>query len=395
MNKPTANKHTMNKELLFLGLDVHAKSLTLALAEGGGGEARLYGTMPNDLHAVEKVFAKLKKAHPGVELRVCYEAGPTGFVLARRCAQLRIDCQVVAPSLIPSRAGDRVKTDRRDARKLARLHRAGELSAVHVPEASDEAMRDLCRARTDAVQDLRRGRAQLKAFLLRHGYRYTGKSAWSEAHQRYLRELVLPHPAQRVVLEDAIRAIGAAGERIARLEEAMAALLESWPMKPVVQAVMGLRGFARVGAMVLVSELGGAWRFDHPRQLMAYLGLVPTENTSCDKRRQGRITKTGNGHARWLLIEAAQHYRLSPKVSKELSARQQGLSAEVKACSWKAQTRLHQRMMQLLARGKERNKVTVAVARELCGFLWHIFRLMEPRMRPGRTAAALKKEETR
>jgi len=395
MNKPTANKHTMNKELLFLGLDVHAKSLTLALAEGGGGEARLYGTMPNDLHAVEKVFAKLKKAHPGVELRVCYEAGPTGFVLARRCAQLRIDCQVVAPSLIPSRAGDRVKTDRRDARKLARLHRAGELSAVHVPEASDEAMRDLCRARTDAVQDLRRGRAQLKAFLLRHGYRYTGKSAWSEAHQRYLRELVLPHPAQRVVLEDAIRAIGAAGERIARLEEAMAALLESWPMKPVVQAVMGLRGFARVGAMVLVSELGGAWRFDHPRQLMAYLGLVPTENTSCDKRRQGRITKTGNGHARWILIEAAQHYRLSPKVSKELSARQQGLSAEVKACSWKAQTRLHQRMMQLLARGKERNKVTVAVARELCGFLWHIFRLMEPRMRPGRTAAALKKEETR
>ena len=395
MNKPTANKHTMNKELLFLGLDVHAKSLTLALAEGGGGEARLYGTMPNDLHAVEKVFAKLKKAHPGVELRVCYEAGPTGFVLARRCAQLRIDCQVVAPSLIPSRAGDRVKTDRRDARKLARLHRAGELSAVHVPEASDEAMRDLCRARTDAVQDLRRGRAQLKAFLLRHGYRYTGKSAWSEAHQRYLRELVLPHPAQRVVLEDAIRTIGAAGERIARLEEAMAALLESWPMKPVVQAVMGLRGFARVGAMVLVSELGGAWRFDHPRQLMAYLGLVPTENTSCDKRRQGRITKTGNGHARWLLIEAAQHYRLSPKVSKELSARQQGLSAEVKACSWKAQTRLHQRMMQLLARGKERNKVTVAVARELCGFLWHIFRLMEPRMRPGRTAAALKKEETR
>jgi len=395
MNKPTANKHTMNKELLFLGLDVHAKSLTLALAEGGGGEARLYGTMPNDLHAVEKVFAKLKKAHPGVELRVCYEAGPTGFVLARRCAQLRIDCQVVAPSLIPSRAGDRVKTDRRDARKLARLHRAGELSAVHVPEASDEAMRDLCRARTDAVQDLRRGRAQLKAFLLRHGYRYTGKSAWSEAHQRYLRELVLPHPAQRVVLEDAIRTIGAAGERIARLEEAMAALLESWPMKPVVQAVMGLRGFARVGAMVLVSELGGAWRFDHPRQLMAYLGLVPTENTSSDKRRQGRITKTGNGHARWILIEAAQHYRLSPKVSKELSARQQGLSAEVKACSWKAQTRLHQRMMQLLARGKERNKVTVAVARELCGFLWHIFRLMEPRMRPGRTAAALKKEETR
>ena len=387
MNEPTHNKHTMKKELLFVGLDVHAKTITLALAEGGGGEARLYGAIANDLHALEKVFARLKKAHPEMELRVCYEAGPTGFVIARRCAQLRIPCTVVAPSLIPTRSGERIKTDRRDALKLARLHRAGELTAVHVPEASDEAMRDLCRARTDAVQDLRRGRAQLKAFLLRNGYRYTGKSAWSEAHRRYLRELVLPHPAQRVVLEDALGAITGAGERIGRLEEQMRALLASWPMKPVVEAVMGLRGFAVVGAMVLVSELGGAWRFAHPRQLMAYLGLVPTENTSCDKRRQGQITKAGNGHARWLLIEAAQHYRLSPKVSKELSVRQQGLSAEVKACSWKAQTRLHQRMLQLLARGKERNKVTVAVARELCGFLWHIFRLMAPRMTPGRPTA--------
>ena len=380
MKKPTHNKHTMRKELLFVGLDVHAKTITIAVAPGDGSEARDYGGIPNDLHALEKVFAKLRKAHPGTELRVCYEAGPTGFVLARRLGQLKIACTVVAPSLIPVRAGERIKTDRRDARKLARLHRAGELTAVHVPEASDEAMRDLCRARTDAVQDLRRGRAQLKAFLLRNGYRYTGRSAWTEAHRRYLRELVLPHAAQRVVLEDAIAAVGGAGERIARLEEQMTALLESWPMKPVVQALMGMRGFALVGAMVLTSELGGAWRFAHPRQLMAYLGLVPSENTSSEKRRQGGITKTGNSHARWLLIEAAHHYRLSPKVSKELSVRQQGLSADLKACSWKAQTRLHQRMMQLLARGKQRNKVTVAVARELTGFVWQIFQLMAPRM---------------
>jgi transposase len=389
MIKPTHDKHTMKKELLFLGLDVHAKSITIATAESGsGGEVRLYGAIANDLHALEKVFAKLRKAHPGAELRVCYEAGPTGFVLARRLAQLQIDCTVVAPSLIPVRCGERIKTDRRDARKLARLHRAGELSAVHVPDASDEAMRDLCRARTDAVQDLRRGRAQLKAFLLRNGYRYTGKSAWTEAHRRYLRELVLPHAAQRVVLEDAIASIASAGERIARLEEQMGALLESWPMKPVVEAMMGLRGFALVGAMVIVSELGGAWRFEHPRQLMAYLGLVPSENTSSEKRRQGSITKAGNSHARWLLVEAAHHYRLSPKVSKELSARQEGLPEEIKACSWKAQTRLHKRMMQLLARGKRRNKVIVAVARELCGFVWHIFRLMEPRMSPKSTASA-------
>jgi transposase len=380
MNEPTHNKHTMKKKILFLGLDVHAQNIAVALAESGGGEARSYGAIPNDLHALEKVLSKLRSAHPGRELRLCYEAGPTGFVLARRCAQLKIACTVVAPSLIPSRAGERIKTDRRDALKLARLHRAGELRAVHLPDASDEAMRDLCRARTDAVQDLRRGRAQLKAFLLRNGYRYTGKSAWSEAHRRYLRELILPHPAQRVVLEDALTAVASAGERIARLEEQMEALLVTWPMQPMVAALMGLRGFARVGAMVLVSELGAAWRFEHPRQLMAYLGLVPTENTSAGKRRQGGITKTGNSHARWLLIEAAQHYRLSPKVSKELSVRQQGLSAELKACSWKAQTRLHKRMLQLLARGKQRNKVTVAIARELCGFVWHIFRLMEPRM---------------
>lgn len=377
----------MTKRLLFVGLDVHAQTITLALAESAG-EARLYGTFPHDLHALERVLRKLRTAHPGAELRVCYEAGPTGFVLARRLAQLKVECVVVAPSLIPVRSGARIKTDRRDALKLARLHRAGELTAVHVPDASDEAMRDLCRARTDAVQDLRRGRAQLKAFLLRNGYRYTGKSAWTEAHRRYLRELVLPHPAQRVVLEDALLSIDTAEQRIGRLEEQMEALLADWPMQPVVAALMGMRGFARVGAMVLVSELGGAWRFDHPRQLMAYLGLVPSENTSDQKRRQGSITKTGNSHARWLLIEAAQHYRLSPKVSKELSARQEGLSQPVKACAWKAQTRLHQRMSQLLARGKERNKVIVAVARELCGFVWQIFRLMEPQLTPRPTAKA-------
>jgi transposase len=380
MKKPAHIKHTMNEPLVFVGLDVHAQRITVAVAEAGRGEARLHGTIPNDLHALERVITKLRKAHPNTALDLCYEAGPTGFLLARRLAQLKLPCSVVAPSLIPNRSGDRIKTDRRDALKLARLHRAGELTPVHVPEASDEAMRDLCRARTDAVQDLRRGRAQLKAFLLRNGYRYTGKSAWTEAHRRYLRELVLPHPAQRVVLEDAMLTISQAEERIVRLEEQMEALLVEWPMQPVVAALMGLRGFGRIGAMVLVSELGSAWRFDHPRQLMAYLGLVPTEHTSDERKRRGRITKTGNAHARWLLIEAAHHYRLAPKVSKELSARQEGLSEPIKACSWKAQTRLHKRMRQLLARGKEHNKVIVAVARELCGFVWQIFRLMEPRM---------------
>ena len=379
MSEPEHIKHTMPKPLLYIGLDVHAQSIAIAIAERDG-EVRNYGSISNDLHAVEKVLTKIKKAHPGTELRVCYEAGPTGFVIVRRLAQLKVHCTVVAPSLIPNRSGDRIKTDKRDAVKLARLHRAGELTAVHVPDAVDEAMRDLCRARTDAVQDLRRSRSQLKAFLLRHGYRYSGKSAWTEAHRRYLREVALPHAAHRLVLEDALRVISESEGRIRRLEEGMEALLEEWSMKPVVQALMGLRGFQRIGAMVIVSELGGAWRFAHPRQLMAYLGLVPTESSSGERRRQGSISKCGNSHARWLMLEASHHYRLAPKVSRELSTRQEGLSEEIKKCSWQAQTRLHKRLVQLLARGKHRNKAQVAVARELTGFVWQVFRLMEPKM---------------
>lgn len=378
----------MKNQILYLGLDVHAQSIAVAIAEAGPqGEVRSYGSISNDLHALEKLFSKIRKAHPGCALKVCYEAGPTGFVIARRLAQLKIDCTVTAPSLIPTRSGDRIKTDKRDAIKLARLLRAGELTAVHVPEATDEAIRDLCRARTDAVQDLRRGRQQLKAFLLRNGYRYTGKTRWGEPHLRYLRELVLPHAAQRIVLEDALSNISSAAQRIAQLEAQMSLLLESWRLKPVVEALMGLRGFQLIGAMILCSELGEAWRFEHPRQLMAYLGLVPSESSSGPGRYQGSITKAGNGHARWLLIEAAHHYRLPPKVSKELSLRQQGLSTELKAYSWKAQLRLHARMMKLYARGKHRSKVIVAIARELCGFVWGVFQQAHLKLSHTRVAA--------
>ena len=196
-------------------------------------------------------------------------------VLARRLKQWGIACDVVAPSLTPKGSGDKIKTDRRDARLLARLHRAGELTAVHIPDERDEAMRDLCRARTDAVQDLRSGRHQLKAFLLRNGYRYSEKTSWGVAHMRYLRELVMPHPAMKVVLEEYLQCIDAAAERIERLEVHMKALLEDWHMRPVVLALMGLRGYQTVAAMITVSEIGDIHRFAHPRQLMAYLGLVP------------------------------------------------------------------------------------------------------------------------
>jgi len=307
-------------------------------------------------------------------MRACYEAGPCGFGIARRLKQLGVECEVVAPSLTPTRAGERVKTDKRDARKLARLLRAGELTPVYIPEPTDEAIRDLCRARTDAVDDRRRSRHRLKGFLLRHGYRYQGKSAWSGAHMRYLRELVLPHPAMKVILEEYLMAIQAAGEQVQRCEVAMRDLLEQWRLAPAVRALMAMKGFQTVAAMILGSELGAINRFTHPRQVMAYLGLIPSENTSSDKRRQGAITKCGNAHARWLLVECAQHYVAPPKVSKELSRRQQDQPREVRAISWRAQNRLHGRFRRLAARRLQRNKALVAIARELCGFIWELLR---------------------
>ena len=360
---------------LHLGLDVHKDSITIAIAQAGRqGEIRLFGTITNDLHALEKALARIRKAHPGAPLEVTYEAGPCGFGIARRLQQLKVPCLVAAPSLIPKQPGAPFKTDQRDARSLARLLRAGELTAVYVPEPTDEAIRDLCRARTDAVDDLRRCRQRLKSFLLRHGYRYQGKANWSQPHLRYLRELILPHPAMKAILEEYLQGIDAAHDRVQRLEASMLELLETWRLKPAVQALMAFRGFQRVAAMITVSELGDIHRFAHPRQLMTYLGLVSVEHSSGPRQRLGGISRCGNGHARWLLTECAEHYALPPKVSKELSGRQEGQPSHVRALSWKAQNRLHLRFTRLLARRLQRNKAKVAVARELCGFVWALLR---------------------
>lgn len=372
---------------LHIGMDVHKDSIAIAVAQPGSrGEVRLFGTVTNDLHALEKALARIRKAHPGAQLEVTYEAGPCGFGIARRLQQLKVPCLVAAPSLIPKQPGAPFKTDKRDAKQLARLLRAGELTAVYIPEPTDEAIRDLCRARTDAIDDGRRSRQRLKSFLLRHGYRYQGRANWSQAHMRYLRELVLPHPAMKAILEEYLTSIDTAGERVVRIESAMVALLGSWRLHPAVRALMAMKGFQVVAAMITVSELGDIHRFAHPRQLMTYLGLVSTEHSSGPRQHLGRITRCGNGHLRWLLIECTQHYAPPPKVGKELSRRQEDQPAAIRALSWKAQNRLHQRFMKLLARRLHRNKARVAVARELCGFIWALLRTQPCYLQPVKTA---------
>jgi len=363
---------------LYLGLDVHKDSITIAIAPAGlHHEIRLFGTITHDLGRLEVALGRIRKAHPGARLEVAYEAGPCGFGIARRLQQLQIPCLVAAPSLIPKQPGSPFKTDKRDARTIARLLRAGELTGVYVPEPTDEAIRDLCRARTDAIDDQRRCRLRLKAFLLRHGYRYQGKANWSQPHMRYLRELVLSHPAMKAILEEYLQGIDAAHQRVQRLEASMLRLLDTWRLKSAVHALMALRGFQLVAAMVTVSELGDIHRFAHPRQLMTYLGLVSTEDSSGPRQRLGKISRCGNGHQRWMLTECAEHYLRPPKISKELSRRQEGQPPEVRALSWKAQNRLYLRFTRLLARRLPRNKAKVAVARELCGFVWALLHTQE------------------
>lgn len=363
----------------YIGIDSHKEQNTVAIAFAGRGDPELYGKAPADLDAfvrvLRRILAKYNLAKEDVA--VCYEAGPTGFVLVRRLRELGFECEVAAPSLIPVRASDRVKTDRRDARKLAGLFRAGELVFVHVPDVADEVIRDVCRARTDAVDVQSRTRQQLGAMLLRNGHRYAGLSAWSEPHMRYLRELVLPDPAQKLVLEEYLQRVDASAAQVERIEGQMNLLLGGWQRRKFVEALQGFRGFQMVAAMVVASELGDLMRFDHPRQLMAYLGLVPDEDSSGGRRRQGGITKCGNGHVRWMLVEVAHHYRLPPKISKELSRRQEGLDREVRAVSWRAQNRLHRRFARLALRGLHRNKVVVAVARELAAFIWELARVLD------------------
>jgi transposase len=360
----------MEEAIRYVGLDVHKETISVSLAEGGGrGEARYYGKIANNDGALRKLASKLSKGER--RLRFCYEAGPCGYGVYRLLVGLGHDCAVVAPSLIPRRPGDRVKCDRRDSLGLARLDRAGELTAVWVPEAEHEALRDLVRARAAAVRELRRSRQQLCGFLLRHGRVRSGKN-WTRAHRRWLATLRFERPAQQIVLEDYIQAVEDAQARRDRLTGEVEIWAKSWSLAPVAEALQALRGVALITAVTLLAEVGDLTRFRSPRQLMSHLGLVASEWSSGDTVRRGPITKAGNRQARNLLIEAAWCYRLPARVSPCLLKRLEGLPKGVRDIAWKAQVRLCARYRRMRAQGKDQRLVTAAIARELLGFIWAI-----------------------
>jgi transposase len=366
----------MNQPITYVGFDVHKDTIAVALAEAGKrGEVRQHGQIANTPAAVRALVAKLARA--GAELRFCYEAGPCGYGIQRQLTAAGHECAVVAPSLIPRKPGERIKTDRRDAINLAKLHRAGELTPVWVPDQAHEAIRDLVRARLAAVRTLRQARQQLSGFLLRHGRHYH-RPAWTLMHRRWLAGLKFEQAVHHIVLEDCIAAVEAATARRDRLEAHIEAALPNWSLAPVVRALQALRGMALVVAATLVAELGDVTRFANPRQLMAYLGLVPSEHSSGRTRRQGGITKAGNGAARRMLIEAAWSYRFPARISRELLLRQENLAKPIRDTAWKAQERLCRRYRKLSRAGKLPTVVTAAIARELSGFVWAIAKLAHP-----------------
>lgn len=358
----------MEQDTKFVGLDVHKATIPVAVADASGGEARAVGTIPNQPEAVARLVRKLG---PAGRLVCCYEAGPCGYGLQRQLTQLGATCTVVAPSLIPTRVGDRVKTDRRDAQKLARLLRSGELTAVWVPDAPHEALRDLSRARGDAREDLHRARQRLGKLLLRLGvFPPAGVRPWTQAHRRWLDALHLEQAAQQLVLGEYLLAVDQAQERMGRLDRDLARAAQAGPHAALLGALQTLRGVGLITAVTLVAELGDLGRFRTARQLMAYVGVVPREASSGPRQRRGAITKTGNGHVRHVIVEAAWHYRYPPRLAGPLKQRQAGQPEALTALSWKAQERLHRRYRRLLGRGKNKGRVIVAVARELLGFVW-------------------------
>lgn len=354
---------------VHVGLDVHKETIAVGAAEVGRSPGRVIGQCMHDVNKLLKVLAKLGAAQ---EVHVVYEAGPTGYGLQRALQARGYACEVIAPSQMPRRPGTRVKTDNRDCVELAECSRAGQLRAVWIPDPADEAMRDLARAREDAVNSRTRARHQLKAFLLRHAVRYAGKTSWTQAYYRWLAMLSFEAQATQTAFTEYWLAVQAADERVQRMTRALQGAVTGWRFEPVVAALQALRGIDSISAIGLVAEMGDLSRFEHPRKLMGYLGLVPSEYSSGDRISRGSITKTGNAHARRLLTEAAWNYRFRARIGRQAQRRQELLSEQVRALGWKAQLRLTKRFAMLLGRGVQPNKACVAVARELAGFIWAI-----------------------
>src|SRR6266850_4442682 len=359
------------KNSRYLGLDIDSEKIAVAVAEPGG-EVRSLGAIPNREDSVRRL---VKKLGPASRLRACYEAGPHGYSLYWQLSKLGVRCDVIAPTLVPVRSGDRVKTNRRDAEKLARCYRSGDLTAVWVPDAAHEALRDLVRAREAAKKAQLRALHRLQKFLLRRGLQPPeGIKSWTLKHLNWVKTLRLEQFALNATLLDYVTEVDHARERIERLERAIDQAVEMAPaaIRAVVDALQSLRGVARLSAATIVAEVGQLSRFPKPRQLMGYTGAVPSEHSSGGSVRRGAITKTGNAHLRRILIEAAWAYRYRPNIGSELRHRQAGASEEVKAIAWRAQHRLHHRYARLSARGKTKQHIVTAIARELAGFIWAV-----------------------
>jgi transposase len=359
---------------LFVGLDVHKDSIAVAYApDERGAEVIFLGLIGTRQCDIDRLIRQLHSK--ASRLLFVYEAGPCGYWLYRYLQKKGKDCIVVASSLIPRKPGDRVKTDKRDALQLARLMRAGDLNPVYVPSLEDESIRDLCRAREHSMFDLKAAKHRLKSFLLRHDIRYSGKADGNAAHLRWLAdEVALPTAAQRIVFQDYVRAITHLVERLAHIEGELHEQVKGWRLAPVVAAYQALRGVQFHVAVTIAAELGELTRFDKPRQLMSYVGLHPSEYSSGNARRQSGIAKTGNSHARRVLVEGAWAYRYLPKVSRQIQVRQESLPEQIRDIAWKAQLRLCKRFRRLVAHGKHPNVAVTAIARELVAFMWAIAR---------------------
>ena len=359
--------------ILFIGLDTHKDFHEVAYCEGGRGVDPIhYGRISSSKISLKKLIRQFESKYPNTTLHFVYEAGPCGYWIYRFISSLGHACYVVSPSLIPKKPGDRIKTDRRDALKLAKLLKSEDLSPIYVPEPEDEAVRDLSRSREVAMKDLKDAKYQLKALLLRNNVNYEGTANWSKKHLRWLTELILPHPAQHIVLQEYLQTIEERIRRLERLDNELLHHVRQWRYYPVVKALQAMRGVRLLVAVGVVAELGDLNRFDHPRKLMSYLGLVPSEHSSGGKQRQGAITKCGNRRARRLLVEGAHSYRYPANISTEIQLRQEGLPKDIVDIAWKAQLRLCKRYQRMSKKGKHYNVIVTAIAREMAAYLWAI-----------------------